>query len=259
MATIPKKVLLRLISGIKKFQSILKTAKEKDFNESDTSAIIMDMLAEIFGYEKYSEITTEYAIKKTYCDLAVKIDDKLKFLIEVKAIGVDLKSEQIRQAVNYGSNEGLDWVILTNGIYWKIFKIIFGKPLSNDLVYEFDFLGLNTKKIFDVEYLYYLCKESQGKSALEDFLFERQSLGKFFIGQILITEPVLDSIRKTIRKVCPDVRVTTDEIKTALIQDVLKREVFDEEKSNEARKRISRILKAPAKSAVISDPVSETK
>jgi predicted type IV restriction endonuclease len=259
MSTIPKKVLLRLTSGIKKFQGVIKTAKEKDLNESDTSAIIIDMLAEIMGYDKYSEITTEYAVKKTYCDLAVKIDDKLKFFIETKAIGIELKSEHIRQAVNYGSNEGLDWVILSNGQCWKVFKIIFGKPLSYELVYGFDLLNLNTKKIFDIEYLYYISKESQGKSALEDFLFERQTLGKFFIGQILISEPVLDSIRKTIRKVCPDVRVSVDEIKSVLIQDVLRREVFDEEKSNEARKRISRILKTPSKPAVVDDLVPETK
>jgi hypothetical protein len=247
MANIPIKVQSRLTIGIKKFQNVLKSAKTKDINESDTVTIIMDMLAELFGYDKYSEITSEYAIKKTYCDLAIKIDNKLRFLIEIKAIGLDLKVDHIKQVVDYGANQGVDWVILTNGINWKVFKIIFGKPVGNDLVYEFDFLALNSKKPADIDLLYYVSKESLGKSALEDFRLQKQTLNKFFIGQVLITEPILDSIRKTIKKICPDVKVTTDEIKEVLILDVLKREVFEDEKAVDAKRKISKVFKIAQK------------
>ncbi len=132
MANSPSKVHTRLISGIKKFQNILKLAKTRDINESDTVTIIMDMLNEVFGYDKYSEITSEYAIKKTYCDLAIKIEEKLRFLIEVKSIGLDLKTDHIKQVVDYGANQGVDWVILTNGDNWKVYKIIFGKPVDSE-------------------------------------------------------------------------------------------------------------------------------
>ena len=250
MATIPTKVQNRLTTGIKKFQSILKSAQTKDINESDTVTIIMDMLSEIFGYDKYSEITSEYAIKKTYCDLAIKIENKLRFLIEIKAIGLDLKTDHIKQVVDYGSNQGVDWVILTNGTNWKVFKIIFGKPVANELVYEFDFITLNPKKQADVDLLYYVSKESLGKSALEDFRLQKQTLSKFFIGQVLITEPVLDSIKKTIKKICPDVKLTSEEIKEVLILDVLKREVFDDDKSEEAKKKILRVFKAANKKEI---------
>ncbi len=200
MTTISSKVQTRLTIGIKKFQGVLKSAKAKDINESDTVTIIMDMLAELFGYNKCSEITSEYAIKKTYCDLAIKIENKLKFLIEIKAIGLDLKVDHIKQVVDYGANQGVDWIILTNGINWKVFKIIFGKPIGNDLVYEFDFLSLNSKKPADIDLLYYVSKESLDKSALEDFRLQKQTLNKFFIGQVLITDPILDSLRKTIKR-----------------------------------------------------------
>jgi hypothetical protein len=247
MANIPTKVSTRLIVGIKKFQNILKFAKAKDINESDTVTIIMDMLAEIFGYDKYTEITSEYAIKKTYCDLAIKIDNKLRFLIEVKAIGLDLKADHIKQVVDYGSNQGVDWVILTNGAFWKVFKIHFGKPVQSELVYEFDLMNLNFKKPADIDLLYYVSKESLGKSALEDFHLQRLTLNKFFIGQVLITEPVLESLKKTIKKICPDVKVTCDEIKEVLILDVLKREVFEDEKASDAKRKISKVFKAPIK------------
>lgn len=247
MATIPTKVQTRLVTGIKKFQNVLKASKAKDINESDTVTIIMDMLGEVFGYDKYHEVTTEYAIKKTYCDLAIKIDNKLRFLIEIKAIGLDLKTDHIKQVVDYGANQGVDWVILTNGIGWKVYKIVFAKPIGNDLVYEFDFTTLNPKKPADVDLLYYVSKESLGKSALEDYRMQKQTLSKFFIGQILITDPILDCIKKTLKKIAPDVKVSSEDIKNVIVLDVVKREVFEDEKAEEAKKKINKVFKANLK------------
>ncbi|MEJ2031655.1 MAG: hypothetical protein P8Y63_01130 [Deltaproteobacteria bacterium] len=36
-----------------------------------TVTLFTDMLAEIYGYDKYPEITSEYVIRSTYCVLAV--------------------------------------------------------------------------------------------------------------------------------------------------------------------------------------------
>ena len=115
MAVMPKKAEARIRAGIKKYKRIVISAKNRDVNESDTVTIMTDILAEICGYDKYAEITREYAIRNTYCDLAIKIEDKPIFLIEVKAIGIDLKAKHLRQALGYAANEGIEWVILTNG------------------------------------------------------------------------------------------------------------------------------------------------
>ncbi len=125
MAVIPKKAETRIRAGIKKYKDIITSAKNRDVNESDTVTIITDTLAEICGYDKYAEITREYAIRNTYCDLAIKIDDKPIFLIEVKAIGIDLKANHLRQALGYAANEGVEWVILTNGDHWQAHRVIF--------------------------------------------------------------------------------------------------------------------------------------
>ena len=53
MATVHKKVAERIVAGLKRFQPILASAKARDVGESDTVTIIVDMLAEIFGYDKY--------------------------------------------------------------------------------------------------------------------------------------------------------------------------------------------------------------
>ena len=44
-----KKVEDRLKSNVSKFKKVLAVAKNRDLNESDTVAIINDMLSEVFG------------------------------------------------------------------------------------------------------------------------------------------------------------------------------------------------------------------
>ena len=66
MSKVPAVTLKRLNSAVPKFKKILEQAKERDVNESDTVTIVTDMLEEIFGFDKYSEITREFAIQGTY-------------------------------------------------------------------------------------------------------------------------------------------------------------------------------------------------
>lgn len=258
MAVLPSKVQQRLAAGLKKFQPIINAAKSKDVNESDTVVIITDILGEIFGYDKYSEITTEFAIKKTFCDLAIKIDGKLRLIIEAKAIGYELKDEHIRQAVNYGANSGVDWIILTNGYQFKVYKITFAKPIDKELVYEFDLLNMSPKKQSDLELLYYVSKEAIGKSVLEDFHSQKQALSKFFIGQTLLTDTVLDNVRRVLKKVSPDAKITNDVIKEVLIAEVFKREILEGEKAEEAKKKINKFFKNLAKKNASKDEKANT-
>lgn len=119
---IPNRIAERLALGLRRFQPILASAKSRDVNESDTSMIVTDMLAEIFGYDKYSEVTRELTIRGTHCDLATRIDGKYQMLIEVKAIGLDLRDAHAKQAVDYAANQGVEWVALTNGAVWRVFR-----------------------------------------------------------------------------------------------------------------------------------------
>lgn len=250
MATISAKVKNRLVDGIKRFKPIVAKAKDKDVNESDTVAIIMDILSEVFGYEKYSEITSEFAIKKTYCDLALKVNGQPRILLEAKAAGLNLKEQHIKQAVDYGSNSGIEWVILTNSVHWMVYRIIFGKPVVSELVYEFDFTQINTKKENDLELLYYLTKEAMskaGKASLDEFHSHKQVINKFVVAQTLLSDPVLDAIRKTLKKISPEAKGTNEEICRIINEEIIKRDVLDDEKTAAAKKTVAKALAAPKK------------
>ncbi|MHA1538870.1 MAG: type I restriction enzyme HsdR N-terminal domain-containing protein [Alphaproteobacteria bacterium] len=237
---IPKKVSERLNVELKKYQKVLKKAESKDINESDTVTIITDMFSDLFGFDKYSEITSELAIKGTYCDLAIKLDDEISLLIEVKAIGINLNENHSKQAIDYGANKGIDWVILTNGVEWRIYKIIFGKPISQDLVAEFSFLDLSHKNSSNLEMLFTLCKEGIKKTALEDFYTQRQATNKFLIGNLMLSDGCLSVLKRELKKIHPDVKVGVEEIEDVIRQDVLKREILDGEDASEAQKLIQK-------------------
>lgn len=252
MVTIPAKVKDRLISGVKRFQPIVAKAMDKDINESDTVTIISDILSDVFGYDKYTEITSEFAIKKTFCDLAIKLNGTVKLLIEAKAAGIDLKEQHIRQAVDYGSNSGVEWVILTNGVIWKVYSIVFAKPVVSELIYEFDLACINPKKQNELELIYYLTKEAMtkgSKSSLEDYYVQQQLVNRFTISQILLAEPVLEAVRRSIRKMSPDTKVSNEEIQQIIVAEIIKRDVLDDEKAVDAKKKVTKALKAPVKVA----------
>lgn len=257
MVKIPAKAKERLIAGVKRFQPIVKKAQAKDINESDTVAIITDILSDVFGYDKYTEITSEYAIKKTFCDLAIKIGDEPKLLIEAKAAGLELKDQHIKQAVDYGANAGIEWVVLTNGVSWKVYSIVFGKPISAELVYDFDFTALNPKKQNELEMLYYLARESMTKgnrTSLDEYHAQQQLVNKVTIAQILLADPVLDTVRKTLRKMSPDLKVSNEEIHQIISDEIIKRDVLDDDRTADARKKVTKALKPAASKPPKTDP-----
>lgn len=241
MTPISKKVAERLIASLKHFQPILSSAKARDVNESDTVIIVTDIISEVFGYNKYSEISSEHAIRGTSCDLAISIEGKLQFLMEVKAIGLDLKDNHVKQAVDYAANKGIDWVILTNGTNWRLYKVAFAKPIDQELVLDIDFLELNPRNEDDISSLYLLCREGWQKQVMLDFAAQKEALNKFFVAGMILSEAVLNVIRKEIKKSCPDVKVKNEQIEAVLLREVLKREVVEGEKAEDARKKISRV------------------
>ncbi|RLS63794.1 MAG: restriction endonuclease subunit R, partial [Planctomycetota bacterium] len=221
MGNVSSRISDRIAAGIKRFQPILAAAKSRDVGESDTVTIVVDMLAEVFGYDKYSEITSEHAIRGTYCHLAIKIDGVPPLLIEVKAIGLELKDQYVKQAIDYAANQGTDWVVLTNGLIWRVYKVTFAKPIECELVLEIDFSALTSKSAKDIESLYLFAKEGWMKSVLGEYHNQKQALSRFFLGATLLTDPVLEVIRRELRRVSPDVRIDIEEIKFALASEVL--------------------------------------
>ena len=255
MSTIPKKVLERFARTVPKFQSILKTARDRDVNESDTVSIITDILAEVFGYDKYVDITSEFAVRGTYCDLAVKVEDKVHLLIEAKAVGIALRESHLRQALDYGANHGIQWVILTTAVEWKLFRIRFEQPINYDLVCSIDLLAVNPKDERDCELLFLLAKEGLARNAKEEYFEKVQSVNRFVIGAIILGEPVISMVRRELRRFSDGVRVDAEEVASIIQGEVLKRELVEGDEATAARARVEKFYRkaSPTRRAKSND------
>ncbi|MBN2438813.1 MAG: type I restriction enzyme HsdR N-terminal domain-containing protein [Deltaproteobacteria bacterium] len=249
--SLSKRITERIVQQVKRYQGILADAKNRDISESDTVMIIANMLADVLGYKKFIEITTEYSIRGTYVDLAVKVGNEVRFLVEAKAIGSPLKDAHVKQAIDYGANQGIEWIILSNGAIWQVYKIHFKQPIEKTLIYEVDLLNINPKNQQLIECFGNLSREGFTQSSMAAFCQQKQITSKFSIAAILMSPPMLMALRREIRRITPGVKVDEELLKTTLQYDVLKREVVDSDDAkqvSELFKKASRcITKAKAK------------
>jgi hypothetical protein len=254
---VSKRFLDRARKNLRRYQKAFESARSRDVGESDTCVIISDFLADVLGYDKYSEVTTEFAIRSTFCDLAIKIDGRLQFLIEVKSIGTELKDAHVRQATDYAANQGVDWVLLTNGAQWKAYKLRFEKPIEKDEVFAIDLLSPDAKPNQLLERLYLISKEAGGGSAMAAFHQQQEAKSRYVIGQVLLSEPLLTSMRREIRRLFPTVRATTAELGELLRAEVLKRDVLEGERAIAAERAVRRGTRRRLRGRVASgDPAS---
>lgn len=251
-----KKTEERLKTVLPKFQKVLGIAKSRDINESDTVSVINDMLSDVFGWEKYSEITSELAIRGTYCDLALRIGDKFEYLIEVKAIGLDLKEMHLRQAIGYGANKGIQWIVLTNGIQWDIYRLRFEQPIQWDVVARINMENVNIKSDSDFEKLLLLTKEGVEKNAREELYEKTQCINRYVVSQMILSEPCISLLRRELKKLSEGINVEEEEVKSIITNYCLRREVLDPESDdvNKAINRVNKFYKALAKNKLTSKP-----
>lgn len=247
MASIPQRVSDRFRETIPKFQKILASAHVRDINEADTVTIVSDILVETFGFDKYIELTGEYAIRNTYCDLAVKLDGKVQYLIEVKAIGLDLKENHLRQAVDYGANQGIQWVVLTNGVIWEVYRILFEKPINYEKVCSINILEINSRRAEDQEKLFILSREGITKSAREEYLERVQIVNRYVIAAVILSEDYVNEIRRELRRMSPGLKVDVEEIEDILKNEIIKRDIQEGEDAQRAKSRVKRAARAHKK------------
>jgi hypothetical protein len=250
---IAAKVRDRLVTGLKRMLPIVAQQKDRDVSEADTVTLVKDLLAEVFGFEKYTELTSEHAIRGTYCDLAVKIDTKLVELIEVKSAGSILDDRHVKQSVDYASNQGVEWVILTNATIWRLYEVIFAKPIDKRLLCEMDISQLDLRKDCDLEKLFLFTKEGFLKGTHVELRDRQDATSRYLLAALLVhNDSVVAAIRRELRRVV-DVLVDDADIIRVLTEEVIKRDTLEGPPAEEAAKRVNRVeakvLRAKASTA----------
>jgi hypothetical protein len=250
---VSKRFADRARPALRRFQKVLESARKRDVNESDTSVIVSDLLTEVLGYDKYQEVTTELSVRSTFCDLAIKVHGRLQYLIEVKSVGTELKDTHLRQAIEYGSREGIEWVLLTNGYVWQAHRIRFEQPIDHDLVFEVDLLSADTSAAELLEKLYLVSKEAGNATVIDLYWQSKEATSRYVIAQLLLTDPVLRLVRRQLRSLFKGTRITTEELSQIFQFEVMKREALEGEKAEAASKTVRRAVRRRRRSVRVAD------
>jgi hypothetical protein len=183
-------------AAVKSFKPFITQAKQRNANESDTANIVHKFFQDVLGWD-FMDLTTEFKIKSTYCDLAIKHDGEILLLIEVKAIGLKLKDEHVMQASNYASNEGVRYVLLTNMEVMRMYEVTVDGKVMTEQVWEVDFSQDITLE--DLTELYLISKHGLPKGLLDDYAVIQTVLSEDSIIEALLTDEVATAIAKYLR------------------------------------------------------------
>lgn len=249
-----EKLLLSLKSYCKKYMH----GGIKELDESGTRIMINTFLSEVLGYLQIEEIKTEYMIRGTYADYVIQTKGIRHFLVEVKAFSLSLSENHLRQAINYGANEGIEYAMLTNGKQFDFYKIIFSKPIESEKIFTIDLSeGLHLKQA--VEFLQFLHKDAINNNGLELLWNKTLALEPKNIAGLLYAPAIINFLKKSLKEKYKR-QFSDEEIETSLKKIICLPLVFETIKPMRAQKVKEKKIKVlvPGPEAVILQETTET-
>ena len=222
----PPKVKKRLAQKVPLCQGILKKKKDKNANEADTADAVKDIFECAFGWSKHEDMTNERRIKGNRCDISIKLEDRVRFLVEIKRIKCLLNDRHKGQLFQYAEDSrGVNWAILTNGDVLQLYKIIM-RDRQHQKVVELSLTQVDPNNPVDQEKLFLFCRESVGTGLLDEYCSRQQALTPVAIANIVLSDQFVKHIVREVGKIASP-RVHNQEIEDLLKQEIIKSEIVE--------------------------------
>lgn len=213
----------RLTDSLRRFRGPITDLLGRDANEGDTRLLVTDFLCDALGYDKYTELTTEYRVRGQYADFGIRIDRSLVAFIEVKRMATNLNKQHLNQVQNYALNEGVQWIFLTNGARWQAYHVTPALPVETDLALDIDLTELTRK---DRDNLFFLTRESFSRGQIDELWQATRATSSISLGKVLFSERVLNAIRLELRAQTSH-RIETQEIEQLIREKLIRPDVLE--------------------------------
>lgn len=197
-----------VLNLLRKYATAFRDARDRGATESDTVMFLVQFIQEVLKYDSFKgEISKELAIKDKYCDIALKLDGTVRILLEAKAAGLKtLVDKNIEQAENYASKAGIRWVVLTNGIEWRLYHLSWGENegITHDLAWQANLLDeLETDADSLWNKISLVSRSALADGSLDEFWEHKKALSPGSVVRVLFCEDVLTSIRRELNRNAP--------------------------------------------------------
>ena len=189
----------KILNSLRKYKQKYLIKRFSELDESATRLMVNSFLTETLGYEELAEIKTEYAIRGAYADYVIQIGNKKQIVVEVKSIQAGLNEHHLRQALSYAANEGIDWVLLTNGRTCELYRVICSKPVGCQRIFSADVSQMDQLKKF-APAITCLTKKLVEKGELEKYWKRCQALNPVNVSRYLLSSDVVRFVRRKLRK-----------------------------------------------------------
>ena len=215
----------RVRAAIRRFSKPLNDLVARDANEGDTRLLVTDLLEQGLGYDKYEELTTEYGVKGEFADYGIRIDKELVAFVEVKRVATKLAAKHLRQVEMYAVNEGVEWMILTNGVEWRAYHLSAGLPVVIDLALDVNLLAEGTAAQKAAQ-LFYLSRDSLKRRQIDEVWKAKRATSPKSLAETLTSAPVVTALAKELRKRTGQ-RVDAAELGRLLRETVIREECLN--------------------------------
>ena len=89
---------------------------------------------------------------------------------------------------------------------------------------------------------FYCVRRGVQKDLIDEFYEFRQSVNRYTIGPVVLTEPVVSVIRRELRKIKDGLKVSNEEIEELVANEVLKRDLVESEAAKRGTEECSEIV-----------------
>ena len=236
MAVYQEKAKERIKKGLRRMSSVVERAVRDDYKEADTRKIVTDVLVQLLGWNEYDNITCEQMIGSRYADFVIRKGGEQIAVIEVKQIGLKLKDTHLNQARLYAIDEGIDWVVLTNGDAWQVYRLeLEGKIPVIKHVFNVAISDKGMKPAEKAELLYLMSEEAHRKHDINDYYQRKIALSGSNLADHILGDEVINKLRVSIKNSTGQ-RLSNSEIAEALMAKLFREDAMTEDHAKALRK-----------------------
>jgi predicted type IV restriction endonuclease len=201
---------------LKELQKRIGDLSGEKISENDTKEILVARLLQALGWNIYdpAEVKREFKYKNhpDSADFALKLDNDAKILIEAKELNNPLDSPKDRsQAINYASNVGVNWSVLTNGNKYLFFNSNVKQDYEKKLFKEFSIEKMTdpeAKELYDI-----LSRDSVVQNNIET-VWQNEYYNKAILEalQNLFDKADKDLVNLVKKKLNPEIKIKKEDI-----------------------------------------------
>ncbi len=213
----------RIHDGIKKYSRIVAQARQRGMNERDTGDIVKAMLGDMLGYDPFFDVTAEVSMRGLCADYAVMTEERLRFLVIVKAIGVQPNATNLLNLSGTNAPAYVQWALLSNADVWTCYRLGVGADRHAELVFRTALL--DPVPIEEKTALFFLLsKEGAQQDALTQYWEKMRVLHPGRLASLVLSDEVLNLLRRELQRTA-NYRIDRQSLHDLLVRDVLRPEV----------------------------------